>query len=246
MKRFLFLVLFGVIPASYAIQYTQNDVIGRVAAGSGPVTGLQASEVTTEASPASGDFVWGWIAEGDLRKYDIGSFVLASQINSAATLETTANLGAYFSDFAAATSEANFKSITNLEAGTDYSGYSVIWFAVGDESTEITAAANKFKKVLPRAFVIDTTLDSGVGCSVSGAPTGSGAVFDINDDGTTIFTTNKCSIDVGETNSQDAGTAPNVTTTTIAKGSVLSVDFDSVGSTYGGDGPAVWLIGRWQ
>ena len=43
-----------------------------------------------------------------------------SQIDTAAELESVANLGAYFSDFAAATSEANFKSITNLEAGTDY------------------------------------------------------------------------------------------------------------------------------
>lgn len=41
-------------------------------------------------------------------------------VNSAATLETAANLGAYASDILAATSEANFKSITNLEAGTDF------------------------------------------------------------------------------------------------------------------------------
>lgn len=47
-----------------------------------------------------------------------------SNITDAAGLETILSMGAYFSDTAAATSEANFKSITNLEAGTDYNDYS--------------------------------------------------------------------------------------------------------------------------
>jgi len=50
--------------------------------------------------------------------------LVITDINTAAKLETVANLGAYASDMLAATSEANFKSITNLEVGTDYNAYS--------------------------------------------------------------------------------------------------------------------------
>jgi len=48
-----------------------------------------------------------------------GTLLTSQQIDTAAELETVANLGAYASDMLAATNEANFKSITNLEAGTD-------------------------------------------------------------------------------------------------------------------------------
>jgi hypothetical protein len=41
------------------------------------------------------------------------------ELNTAAELETAAGLGAYASDILAATSEADFKSIVNLEIGTD-------------------------------------------------------------------------------------------------------------------------------
>ena len=49
-----------------------------------------------------------------------GTLLTSGEINTAAELETVAGLGAYASDFLAATSEANFKSITNLEAVTDF------------------------------------------------------------------------------------------------------------------------------
>jgi hypothetical protein len=45
-------------------------------------------------------------------------------IDSIANFETTLSAGAYFSDIAAATSEANFKSIVNLEIDTDVRAYS--------------------------------------------------------------------------------------------------------------------------
>lgn len=49
--------------------------------------------------------------------------VTHEMIDTAAELETIASLGAYASDILAATSEANFKSITNLEIGTDVQAY---------------------------------------------------------------------------------------------------------------------------
>jgi len=54
------------------------------------------------------------------------TYPLITSINTPAKLETVAGLGAYASDFLAATDEANFKVITNLEAGVDYNAYSVV------------------------------------------------------------------------------------------------------------------------
>lgn len=51
----------------------QYQVLSRLTAGTGPWTGLDPGDITTEGSPADGDFVLGWIADGSLRKYDIGT-----------------------------------------------------------------------------------------------------------------------------------------------------------------------------
>ena len=52
-----------------------------------------------------------------------GTLITSGELDSLAKLETVSGGGAYMSDILAATDEANFKSITNLEAGTDF--YSV-------------------------------------------------------------------------------------------------------------------------
>ena len=54
----------------------------------------------------------------------VSNYVLTEAINTLAELETVSNGGAYMSDLLAATSEANFKSIVNLEANTDFYGMS--------------------------------------------------------------------------------------------------------------------------
>lgn len=46
-------------------------------AASGDPSDANAAAVTTEATPASGDFVLGWLSTGELRKYDIGTFPTA-------------------------------------------------------------------------------------------------------------------------------------------------------------------------
>jgi hypothetical protein len=125
-------------------------------------------------------------------------------------------------------------------------GPDVIWFAVSDEDSDLVAGAAALTLEMPRAFTIDTSADSGAGCSVTTAPTGTQLIVDIHEAGATIMTTNKIDIDVGETNSQDAATAPGVTDTALAKGSVITIDIDQVGSTVAGAGLKCWLIGEWQ
>lgn len=46
-------------------------------AAAGVPSDANAAAVTTEATPASGDFVLGWLSTGELRKYDIGTFPTA-------------------------------------------------------------------------------------------------------------------------------------------------------------------------
>lgn len=122
----------------------------------------------------------------------------------------------------------------------------IIWFASSDESTALTTGTAKLSLILPQAFSIDTSTDSGIGCSVVTAPTTSGITVDVNEEGTTIMTTNKISIDATEDNSQDAATAPGVTDTSLAKGALITVDVDAIGSGTAGAGLKCWLIGAWQ
>lgn len=68
----------------------------------------------------------------------LGSVVKTEEINTLAELETVSNGGAYMSDMLAATSEANFKSIVNLEIDTDVQA----WDADLDTYAGITPSAN--------------------------------------------------------------------------------------------------------
>jgi len=69
-------------------------------------------------------------------------------VDSAASLETAANLGAYASDLLGTTSEANFKSTVNLEIGTDVLAQQTI--GIGDdnlvEMDDADAADNDYAK----------------------------------------------------------------------------------------------------
>jgi len=126
------------------------------------------------------------------------------------------------------------------------SGPDIIWLAASDESTALTTGTAKWSAEMPQAFTIDTATDSGIGCSVITAPTTSGITVDVNEAGTSIMTTNKISIDATENNSQDAGTAPGVTDSALAKGAIITVDIDAVGSGTAGAGLKCWIIGEWQ
>ena len=55
--------------------------------------------------------------------------------------------------------------------------------------------------------------------------------IDVNKNGTPVLTTNKVTIDSGETSSETAATAPNITTTSLSEGDILSIDVDGVSTT---------------
>ena len=80
--------------------------------------------------------------------------------------------------------------------------------------------------------------------SVSTAPAGSDIIVDINVDDSSIYTTNLLHIDDGDTTSYGSSTTPNITTTTVPAGQVMTVDIDQVGSGTAGKQIIVGVIGK--
>lgn len=73
---------------------------------------------------------------------------------------------------------------------------------------------------------------------VKTAPTGDKIVIDLNDDGTSILGATKLEIAIGAT----SGSTTTIGSPSVAKGSVLTMDLDTVGSTIAGADLTVYLI----
>lgn len=110
--------------------------------------------------------------------------------------------------------------------------------ACSDEVTAITTGTGKVTFRMPYAFTLTE-----VQGSMTTAPTGSSAIFDINKNGASIFST-RLSIDAGEKTSLTAAAPPVISTTSIAKGDEITADFDQIGSSVAGTGVKVYLIGN--
>ena len=82
---------------------------------------------------------------------------------------------------------------------------------------------------IPMPFAMTIT---NVRVRIKTAPTGASAIFDLNKNGTTMFTTqgNRPTVTAG--NNQDLSSVPDVTS--LAAGDYLSVDCDQIGSTVAG------------
>lgn len=74
--------------------------------------------------------------------------------------------------------------------------------------------------------------------SSSGTPT-----FDVNDDGTSIFDTQKLEIDANETTSTTASDQATIANPTVADDSVITIDCDTAGT--GAAGAKVYLKVKW-
>ena len=79
----------------------------------------------------------------------------------------------------------------------------------------------------PRSLTIST-----VQVSVGTAPTGASVIFDVNKNGTTIFTTQGNRPTITSGSNSDLASVPDVTT--LASGDYLTVDVDQIGSTVAG------------
>lgn len=111
-----------------------------------------------------------------------------------------------------------------------------IGIALSDETTDITTGAAKVTIRMPHAMTL-----TAVRASLSTASSSGVVIVDINENGSTIMTTNKLSIDASEKTSTTAATAATLTDTTLADDSEITFDIDAAGT--GAKGLKVWLIG---
>lgn len=108
--------------------------------------------------------------------------------------------------------------------------------AVSDETTDLTTGTAKITFRAPHAMELTE-----VRASVTTAPTGANLNIDVNDSGTTIFST-ILSIDAGEKTSTTAATAAVISDSSIADDAEITIDIDQIGSTIAGAGLKVTFI----
>jgi hypothetical protein len=135
---------------------------------------------------------------------------------------------------------------TDLNAFEGYDPVTLTWApiagAAGNNGPEVTFSLLTFGGELvtgqgvSRWYFDSARTITGIFVSTSIAPTGSSIIFDVNKNGTTIFTTqaNRPTI---ATSQFTATATPAVTS--IAAGDYLTVDVDQVGSTIAGGDSAV-------
>jgi hypothetical protein len=104
--------------------------------------------------------------------------------------------------------------------------------AVSDETTALTGSTST---ALGTFHAQNAGTWSEILIGVTTAPTGSTLTCDVHKNGTTIFST-KPTIDAGEKTSVTAATASVLSTTTYAKGDLIELFCDSVGTTVAGAG----------
>jgi hypothetical protein len=109
--------------------------------------------------------------------------------------------------------------------------------AASDETTALTTGNNKMRFRMPYVFTL-----TAVRASVNTAPTGSTISIQITEAGSDILST-PITIDISETTSVTAATAPVISDNSLADDSIIGIDCDQIGSTNAGTGLKVTLIG---
>jgi hypothetical protein len=131
---------------------------------------------------------------------------------------------------------------SNTISGTKGLPFEMV-ISLSDVTSDLTVGATKESFRMPRAVTI-----SKVKGSLITAATGATLVqFDVNKNGSTIFSTNP-TFDASETTTETAATPSVISGTTVnfAADDVISFDIDAIGNTTAGKGLRVTLIGVYQ
>jgi len=122
-------------------------------------------------------------------------------------------------------------------AGTDVKVTEEVFIvALSDETTDLTTGNGKASFHMPFAMTL-----TAVKANCTTAPTGATILVDINEAGSTIFSTqsNRPTIAIGATSANAAG----IDDTALANDALITFDIDQIGSTAAGKGLKVTLYG---
>ena len=157
-----------------------------------------------------------------------------------ANLTATTNDTAYFSNVVTTALQSSTATISGtLSAATIFAGgvsanAGDLSFAISDETTAITSGTSKLTFYAPYAFTITKVIAT---LSTSGS---SLSEFDVNLNGTTIFS-KRPTIDANEFHSDDAASGlPSYSTTSVAYKDRITVDIDQAGT--GAKGAKVYIL----
>ena len=128
---------------------------------------------------------------------------------------------------------ANEGRLDTLEARSE-----AIIIAASDETSDLETGTAKLTFQMPYAFTLTE-----VRATLTTAATGATFECDVNDGGTTIFST-PLTIDVSETTSTSAISQHVLSDTALADGAIITVDIVTVGSSVAGTGLKIYLIGN--
>lgn len=200
-------------------------------ASTGQVLALAADGLWKNKTLAAADVGAATAAQGSLAASAIqpGAYSATAGL----TLTTARILGRSTAGTGAA-EELSLAAGLNLVSGVVYME-PWLGFACSDESTAITTGTSKLRFRMPFACTLLAVI-----FEAKTAPTGSAAVFDLNEAGTSVFSTNP-RIDAGGNDSSLSGTPAVISDSSIAAGAVMTVDFDQIGSTVAGAGIKMWI-----
>lgn len=108
--------------------------------------------------------------------------------------------------------------------------------AFTDETSDLTTGDAKATFHMPNYAT--TLLEVSIGLTT--APTGSIAIFDLEEGGTTVLST-LISIDIGEKTSEDAATPPVISDSALAANALMTVNIDQIGSSVAGAGAKLYV-----
>jgi len=115
--------------------------------------------------------------------------------------------------------------------------------ACSDESTALTTGTAKITFRMPFAMTLSAG-EAGIRASLTGAGSTSGTTtVDVNQNGSTLMSSTKITIDDGDLTSVGAATAPVLTTTALTDNASITVDVDAVTGGADETGLKLQLIG---
>ena len=176
--------------------------------------------------------------------YDADSFTTMTVADASHTTVATGESGNLTLDSAGdLTLDADSGTMTFADGGATLATIASLrqesfMLACSDETTALTTGV-KVTFRMPYAFTLTS-----VKASVTTAPTTSDLIVDIDDSGSSIFTTDLLTIDDGDTTSVGSGTTPNITDASLAADAVIVIDITQIGSGTAGAGLKVTLIGH--